>query len=145
MISSLLLLLPELKLSFSLLVTVLLRLLLVLLEIHMQVGLPYCGELPLSLRPCSYHPLQEEVQFFLPLVILRLLQLLLDHLQTNSCSLQMFSSSTVWKHPWFFHLLLSAFDVIHEFVGFLKNLGFVFSGEVVKPRISKHLENTGGL
>lgn len=35
------------------------------------------------------------------------------------------------------------FDVIDEFVGFLKNLGFVFSGEVVKPRISKHLENRG--
>lgn len=35
------------------------------------------------------------------------------------------------------------FDVIDEFVGFLKNLWFVFSGEVIKPRISKHLENRG--
>lgn len=35
------------------------------------------------------------------------------------------------------------FDVIDEFVGFLKNLGFVFSREVIKPRISKHLENRG--
>lgn len=47
----------------------------------------------------------------------------------------------VWKGPLLPHLFLSVFDVIDEFVGFLKNLPFVFAREVVKPRITEHLED----
>lgn len=32
-------------------------------------------------------------------------------------------------------------DVVDEFVGFLKNLPFVFAREVVKTRVTKHLES----
>lgn len=110
---------------------------------HTQVGFSYLCQLFGDPRLDSYHPPQKELKFLLPPLILRLLQLLLDHLQTNSCSSQMFcrSTSTFWKRPLFLHLLLFVFDVVDEFVGFLKNLPFVFAREVVKPRITKHLES----
>lgn len=43
------------------------------------------------------------------------------------------------------HLSLPEFDVADEFVSVLKDLSFVFSGEVVEPRVSKRLENRMGL
>lgn len=93
----------------------------------------------------THHPLQEELQFLLPLVArLPLFQLLLDDLQTHDVITYkefdtVYNTTTCFR--FFSHLFLPELDVINEFIRALKNLRFVFSWQVIESRISERLQH----